>query len=100
MSLPPLSSFARPCLCAGLSGARVGVRTLSADRQVTAMTITTIGADFDEPLDVHRNFLAQVALHHAFAFDDLADTIYFVLTQILDGLHRIHFCLIQNASRA
>src|SRR3984957_3156690 len=45
------------------AGARVGMSTLSADGQVTAVTEAAIGSDFDETLDVHRNFLTEVAFH-------------------------------------
>src|SRR5580704_18943404 len=51
-------------LARALAGARVGVGALSADGQVAAVTVSAIGTDFDEPLDVHRNFLAQIAFHH------------------------------------
>jgi hypothetical protein len=47
------------------SGARIGVRTLSADGQVTAMTIATI-----KPISMSRLMfieILQVALYHAFA---------------------------------
>src|SRR5690349_18674319 len=36
------------------TGTRVGVRTLSADRQAAAMTEAAVRTDFDEPLDMHR----------------------------------------------
>src|SRR5579864_2710724 len=39
-----------------LPGASIGVRALSTNRQVPAMAVSAIGADFDEALDVHRNF--------------------------------------------
>src|SRR5580704_4430878 len=47
------SPFAR-----AFTSARVGMSALPADRQVPAVTKAAIGADFDEPFDVHRNFLA------------------------------------------
>ena len=55
------------------------MRTLSPDRQIPAVTEPAIGADFDEPLDVHRNFLAQIALHQPLRFDDGADAVDFSL---------------------
>src|SRR6185437_13421732 len=58
-----------------------------------------IGADFDEPLDVHRNFLAQVAFNQSFRFNDLADAVHFLFAQVLDLLHGIHVGLVQNARR-
>src|SRR6476661_1615310 len=67
-------SFART-----FTGARVGVRTLSADRQVAAVTESAIGANFDEPLDAHLDFLAQIAFHEALALNYLTDTVDLVL---------------------
>src|SRR5436190_16705572 len=61
------------------------------------MTETAVGADFDEPLDAHLDFLPQIAFHKAFAFDDLADAVHLVLAQVLDLFHRIHLGLVENA---
>src|SRR5580658_8051467 len=47
-------------LAGTLAGTRVGVRALAAHRQVAAMPVAAIGADFDETLDIHRNLLAQI----------------------------------------
>src|ERR1700760_865705 len=52
------------------AGTRVGVSPLSANRKVAAVTESTIGADFDEPLDVHRDVFTQVAFDVAFVLDD------------------------------
>src|SRR3954467_13586277 len=74
------------------------MRTLSADWQVAAVAESAIGADFDEPLDAHLDFLAQIAFHQSFALDDLADAVDLVLAQVLDLLHRVHIRLVKNAS--
>src|SRR6266536_4946489 len=87
-------SFART-----LAGASVGVRALSGNRQIAPMPEAAIGADFDEPLDAHRNFLAQIAFDQTFAFNDLADAVDFVLAQVLDLFHGIHLGLVENARR-
>src|SRR5439155_9312383 len=79
-----------------LSRTRVGMRTLPAHRQVAAVAVPTIRADFDESLDVHRNFLAQVAFHHSLALDDLADAVDLVFREILHLLHGIDLRLVQN----
>src|SRR5271155_4219044 len=71
-------------LARALAGTSIGVSALSADRQVAAMTISAIGTDFDEPLDVHRNFLAPIALDLAFGLNDLADTVDFIFPEVLD----------------
>ena len=73
---------------------------LTADRQVATVPETSIGADFDEPLDAHRNFLAQIALDQTFALDNLADAVDFVLAQVLDLFHGIHLGFVENTRRA
>ena len=40
----------------------IGVGALALHRQITAMAHGAIAADFDQPLDVHIDFAAQVAL--------------------------------------
>src|SRR5579864_7298647 len=49
-----------------LTGSRVGMGPLTAHRQTAAMTKTAISAHFDEALDIHRDFLAEVAFDSAF----------------------------------
>jgi len=87
-------------LTRSLAGTRVGMRALSANRQVAAVTVSAVGADFDEPLDVHRNFFAQIAFHHAFGLDDLADAVDLVFAEILNLLVPVHVRLLQNTGRA
>ncbi len=48
-----------------LYGASVGVGALAADRKRPAVTETTIGLNFDQALDVERDFLAEIALDAA-----------------------------------
>src|SRR5262249_49715209 len=52
-----------------LARARVGARALAADRQAAAMPRAAIAADFHQPLDVHRDLFAEVALDPALLFD-------------------------------
>src|SRR5579863_6356203 len=82
--------------------ARPGVRVcaLPADRQVAAMAESAIGADFDESLDVHRNFLAQIALDQALLLDDRANAVDLFFAEVLDLLHRLDLRFVENASRA
>src|SRR5579864_5837398 len=87
-------------LTRSLAGTRVGMRALSANRQVAAVTVSAVGADFDEPLDVHRNFFAQIAFHHAFGLDDLADAVDLVFAEVLNLLVPVHVRLLQNTGRA
>src|SRR6266545_887527 len=83
-----------------LAGAGIGVRALSADGQAAAVTVAAIGADFDEPLDVKRDFLAQVAFHLAFVLNHLTDAVHFLFAQVLDLLDRIDGCRRQDLHRA
>src|SRR5262245_39998059 len=66
------------------AGARIGAGPLSAHRERAAMTHAAVAADFHQPLDVHRDFLAQVALDAALLFDHAADLPDIVFGQILD----------------
>src|SRR6267143_290811 len=83
-------------LARAFAGARIGVRALAANRQVSPVAKSAIGTDFDETLDVHRNLLAQVALDHSFRLDDRADAIDLFLVQVLDLFHGVHFGLVEN----
>ena len=58
--------------------------TLAAHRQVAAMAVPAIRADFDQPLDVHGDVLAQITFHAALAFYRLADAVDLVLVQFLE----------------
>ena len=64
------------------------------------MAKSAIRADFDKPLDVHRNVLAQIALDRTFRLDDLADAVDLFFSEILNFLHGIDFGRVQNARRA
>src|SRR5262252_6703216 len=70
--------------------------SLSANREVAAMTESAIGADFDEPLDVHRNFLAQIAFDQAFGLDDRTNVVDLFFAEILNLLHRVNLGFIEN----
>src|SRR5258708_17830815 len=87
-------------LARAFAGARVRMSALSADRQVAAMAEAAIGADFDEPFDVHRNFLAQIALDQPLLLNHGTDAVDFFFAEVLDLLHRIHFGLVENTSGA
>jgi len=64
---------------------RIRLGALSAYRQVAAVPHPAPAADFHQPLDVHRDFLAQVALDPALLLDDTADLADVVLRQVLDA---------------
>src|SRR5712671_2576571 len=65
-----------------LAGSGVGVSSLAANGQAAAMTQTAVGSHLDVTLDVHRDFLAQVAFDGPFVFEDLADVVDFLFAQI------------------
>src|SRR5688572_17773513 len=65
--------FRDRALARALPGARVGARALTADWQIAAVTEPSIAADLHQPLDVHRDLLAQIAFHAADLFDHSAD---------------------------
>src|SRR5271169_1477604 len=88
-------SLARP-----LAGTSIRVCALAPDRQVAAVAESAIGADFDETLDVHRNFLAQIALDQSFGFDDRTDAVDFFFAQVLHLLHRVDLGLVAEATGA
>src|SRR5262249_16561418 len=77
-------------LARSLAGPGVGVGTLSANRKIAAMTAATVAADFNQPLDVHRNVLAQIAFDIALALDHLTDVVHFLFSEVLNLLVGIH----------
>src|SRR5579864_7995247 len=71
---------------------------LAPNRKVAAVAEPAIGADFDETLDVHRNFLTQIAYHQAFRLNDRADAVDLFFAQVLHLLHRIDLGLVAKAT--
>src|ERR1700751_673082 len=82
------------------AGTRIRMRALPANRQVPTMAESAIGADFDEPLDVHRNFLAQITFHQSLGLNDRADAVDLFFAEVRHLLHRVDLRLVENASRA
>src|SRR5580700_2654201 len=72
-----------------LAGPGVGMRPLAAHRQAAAVPQAAVGTHLDVTLDVHRDFLAKVAFHGAFLFQNLADLVDFVFGQVPDLLIEI-----------
>ena len=73
---------------------------LAVHRQILAMARAAIGPDLDEPLDVHRNVLAQIALDAALAFDDLADAVDLIFVEVLHFLHGVNLGGLDDARGA
>src|SRR5256886_5667977 len=82
------------------AGARVGVGSLAAHRQVPAMPDPAVGLNFDQPADIHLNLLAEIAFHAAFLFDGLAEAIDFILRQVANLLGVIDIRLGRELLRA
>src|SRR6185312_7330362 len=87
-------------LTRAFAGARVGMRPLAAHRQVAAVTVTAVGPDFDQSLDVHGGVFAQVAFHLAFSLNDMADAVDLILVQVLHLFGSVHLGLLHDALRA
>src|SRR5687768_16260435 len=66
-------------LARSLARAGVGLGPLAAHRQVAPVAQAAPAADFHQPLDVHRDFLAQVAFDAPLLLDDAADLAHVVL---------------------
>src|SRR5579872_4335750 len=73
---------------------------LTADRKVPAVAESAIGTDFDETLDVHRNFLAKIAFHQSFGLDDRTNAVDLFFAEVLHLLHGLDFRFVENSSGA
>src|SRR5881275_1752826 len=84
ISIYPLLLLAgdRPSLA--LAGAGVGVGALTADRQALAVPEAPIAGQIHQPLDVHRRFAAEVALHLMLGVDRLAQVENLLIGEVLD----------------
>src|SRR6478736_2440216 len=69
-------TFARAC---------IGMSALTANRQPFAVTQTAIAAEIHQPLDVHRDFAAEIAFDDVIVVDGLANLDDFVFGQIADA---------------
>src|SRR3954447_15448074 len=72
-------------LARALARARVRARALSVHGQVAAVPHPAPAADFHQPLDVHRDFLAEVSFHATLLFNHPADLPDVVFRQVLDA---------------
>ena len=60
------------------------------------MSEPAIAADFDQPLDVEINILAEFSLDAVLFIDNLTETIYFVFGEFFYLRIRGDFCLSQD----
>ena len=72
-----------------LTGARIGMRALSANRKTLTMAQTAIAAQVHQTLYVHRNFATEVAFDFVVLVDVFADFQDFAFGQRVDALCRI-----------
>src|SRR6267142_2280894 len=79
--------------------ARVGVCPLAAYRQAAAVPNAAVGAHLDVTLDIHRDFLAQIAFHGAFLFEDRAHLVDFILGQVADLLVELDPRAVEQGTR-
>ena len=68
------------------------------DGQTTAVTQTTVAADFAQPLNVHADFTAQVALDGVVILDGVTQQALLILGQILNTGVGIDLGDLQNLS--
>src|SRR5262245_54184334 len=64
------------------------------------MPRAAVAADLDEPLDVHRDLLAEIALDAALLFDDAADLAHVLFGEVLHADVGVHAGVRQNVVRA
>src|SRR5262245_544757 len=83
-----------------LARARVGARPLTAHRQVAPVPQATVAADLHQPLDIHRDLLAEIAFHAALLFEHAADLPDIVFGEILDPDVGAHARRTQHVVRA
>src|SRR6185295_13945790 len=82
-----------------LTGARVRVRALAADRQVSPVAHAAIAAEIDEPLDVLGDLATEVALDLEVRIDLATDLVHLVVGQIVGLARRIDLCRSQDRQR-
>ena len=83
-----------------LARAGVRVRALPPHGQVPAVAAAAVGADLHEPLDVHRDLLAEVALDAALGVEDPGDAAHLLLGEVLDPHARLDAGLAEDLVRA
>ena len=82
-----------------LTRASVGVRSLSANGQRTAMPQPAVAADVHQSLDVHLHSLAQVAFDLTLSFQDAANTAQLVFTQVANARIDIDTGFLEHRAR-
>src|SRR6185369_4104320 len=71
-------------LTRALARACVGAGPLAAHREVAPVPQAAVAADLHQPLDIHRDLLAEIAFHAALLFEHAADLPDIVFGEILD----------------
>src|SRR6185436_4760729 len=87
------------CASRTFARARICVRALAAHRQPPAMPQSAIRADVHQPLDVHLNAFAQIALDLSLRFEDRTNATQLVFAQIADARVETYLRLVQDRRR-
>src|SRR6266853_6582245 len=83
-----------------LAGARVGMRALTAHRQIPAVANAAISLNFNQAADVHLDLFAEIAFYPAFLLDGLANVIDFLFGEVANLLGVIHASFRRQLFRA
>src|SRR5215831_3877440 len=86
-------------LARAFAGARVGARTLAADRQALAVPHAPVAAEVHQPLDAHRDLAPQVALDRV-AGHELAQLVHLRVGEVLDLRGVLHLTRVADLPRA
>src|SRR6516164_9881072 len=65
-----------------LARAGIGVGTLAADGQPTAMSQPTVASEIHQPLDVHGHLTSEIAFHHVVSVNDFPDLEHFLVGEL------------------
>ena len=80
----------RNCLLGSLAGSGIGLGLLTANGQTLAMALAAITADLLQSLDIKSCLPSEVTLDGKRLLNCVADSLYFIIGQILDTGVRIH----------
>ena len=79
-----------------LSGSRVVLRVLAANRKASSVTDASVATDLSETLDVHSDFTAKVTFYHVILSDDFAELLDFFVGQVSAPCVCIDACLLDE----
>ena len=83
-------------LFGALARARIRARTLPVDRQIAAMTHSSVATDFRQTLDIHLHFTAQITFNLQVSCNVITQLGKICLGQIFDADIRVNPSLRSN----